>query len=255
MPTRSHFSEFEFDLPAALLRELIQLLDAMPAALLDTASASDIPEQQGVYQLFLKGELVYVGKTDAEAGLRARLVRHARKVQHRHDLDPALVSFKAVRIFVFTAVDLEAQLIKHYKGKGTTPAWNLSGFGSNDPGRKRDTTELKSDHFDILHKIDIDRECVAFQEERSMSVAELLETLNDAVPYIVRSERDAPRSKRPHPELTGAFVTVPRGNHSARSLLLLAGAALGAEWLITPLPGYIIVYRESTSYIHARPLS
>jgi hypothetical protein len=254
MPARSHFIEFEFDLPAALLRELIQLLDAMPAAPLDTASASRIPEEQGVYQLFLNGRLVYVGKTDAEAGLRARLTRHARKVQHRHGLDPAALSFKAVRVFVFTAVDLETQLIKHYKGKGAAPAWNLSGFGSNDPGRNRDNTELKDDHFDVVHPIDIDKGCVAFEEEETMSVAKLLDTLNDAVPYNVRSQRDAPRSKRPHPELDAAIVTVPRGSHSVRSLLLVARAALGAEWLITPLPGYIIVYRENTSYIHARPL-
>lgn len=254
MPAYSHFTEFEFDLPTALLRELIQLLDLMPAAPLDMASAIAIPEEQGVYQLFFKGTLVYVGKTDAEAGLRARLRRHAKKIQHRHGLDPAEVSFKAVRVFVFTAVDLETQLIKHYKDNGTAPVWNLSGFGSNDPGRKRDSTELKSDHFDILYPIDIDRRCVDFDEEEEMSVAKLLDTLNEKVPYIVRSQRVAPKSRRPHPELEAATVTVPNGSHNVRSLLLLAGAALGPEWLSTPLPGYIIVYRENTSYIHARTL-
>lgn len=254
MPSPANFKEFEFDLPTALLRDLIGLLDGMPTAPLHGTTAAAIPEEQGVYQLFLNGKLVYVGKTDAEAGLRARLTRHAKKIQHRHDLDPAAVSFKAVRVFVFTAVDLETQLIEHYKSKGTSPEWNLSGFGSNDPGRERDTTTLKDGHFDMRYKIDIDRDCVELGKTGTMSVAALLDTLKGSIPYVVRFQRKAPRSKQPHPELEDALVTVPSGTHSARSLLLLAQVALGPKWLITLLPGYIIVYRETASYIHARPL-
>lgn len=254
MPSPANFKEFEFDLPAALLRDLIGLLDGMPTAPLNATNAAAIPEEQGLYQLFFNGQLVYVGKTDAEAGLRARLVRHAKKIEHRHGLDPAAVSFKAVRIFVFTAVDLETQLIKHYKSKRMTPKWNSSGFGSNDPGRERDTTKLKSGHFDILYNIDIDRDCVSFEETEEMSVAALFEAIRSVVPYVVRSERTAPKSKQPHPDLEVALVTVPSGTHTVRSLLLLAQVALGSEWLVTLLPGYIIAYKEAAKYIHARPL-
>src|SRR5262245_61399412 len=130
------YFEFEFDLPGALLAHLINILDGMKSAPLTDSSLTAIPEEQGVYQLFLNHQLVYVGKTDAEAGLFNRLKRHLGKVQHRIGLNSALVSYKAVRIFVFTPVDLETQLIKHYGGiKAVT--WNGSGFGSNDPGRKR----------------------------------------------------------------------------------------------------------------------
>src|SRR5690242_2982896 len=102
MPSSSHFREFEFDLPQALLRDLVALLDGLtPVSLESGRIETQIPEEQGVYQLFLDGNLVYIGKTDAEAGLRARLTRHSRKIRQRQNLDPSRVSFKAVRIFVF----------------------------------------------------------------------------------------------------------------------------------------------------------
>ena len=101
------YVEFEFDLPEALLTRLINVFDGVESATLSKGNVDSIPEAQGVYQLFLDRSLVYVGKTDAEAGLRKRLERHALKVQHRRNLAPEQVSFKAVRIYVFTAVDLE----------------------------------------------------------------------------------------------------------------------------------------------------
>lgn len=105
------YVDFEFDLPGALLARLVQVLDTLPPATLSREFLDDIPDAQGVYQLFLDAALVYIGKTDAEAGLRKRLDRHRLKIQHRNGLDPNRVAFKAVRIYVFTAVDLETQLI------------------------------------------------------------------------------------------------------------------------------------------------
>ena len=150
------FEEFEFDLPDALLTHLIQALDGMAGTPLLPANVQEIPEAQGVYQLSLKGEIVYIGKTDADAGLRARLERHAWTIQHRRNLGPEDVTFKALRVFVFTAVDLETQLIRHYRSSSPV-AWNDSGFGSNDPGRERDTTNAKPEGFDSLFPIDFDR--------------------------------------------------------------------------------------------------
>jgi hypothetical protein len=108
---RPGYGEFEFDLPEALLRGLVAKLDGLSAAPLTLDTVSAIANEQGVYQLFLGGDLVYIGKTDGEAGLCQRLTRRARKVMHRRNLDPATVSFKALRVFVFTAVDLESYLI------------------------------------------------------------------------------------------------------------------------------------------------
>lgn len=125
------FVEFEFNLPDALLASLINVFDKMSGAPLTPENVQKIPEAQGVYMLLMRGQIVYIGKTDAEAGLRRRLDRHAWTIQHRAGLTVAEVAFKAVRIFVFTAIDLETQLIRHY----APVPWNNSGFGSNDPGR------------------------------------------------------------------------------------------------------------------------
>lgn len=139
------FTDFEFDLPEALLARLIDEFDSLHAAPLNKTAVEQVPDKQGVYQLFLDRELVYVGKTDAEAGLNRRLRRHEEKIQHRPLLDPKRVSFKAVQIYVFTAVDLETQLINHYKDKKMPAVWNNSGFGANDVGQERDTTKYKDD--------------------------------------------------------------------------------------------------------------
>ena len=147
------YVEFEFDLSDALLTRLVRLLDGMEPTPLTAANAANIPEGQGVYQLFHNGVLVYIGKTDSDAGLPQRLRRHVRSIQNRQNLDVVEVSFNAVRIFVFTAMDLETLLIRSY-GR---PGWNNSGFGSNDPGRNRDRTRLRPEGFDARYPINVDR--------------------------------------------------------------------------------------------------
>lgn len=245
------FKEFEFDLPCALLRDLTQLLDGMGSASLDKATVEEsIPEAQGVYQLFLDDTLVYIGKTDSEAGLRKRLTRHARKIQHREKLDPARVSFKAVRIFVFTAVDLEQQLIKHYSGREDGLAWTNSGFGANDPGRKRDTTKLKENHFDVRYPINIKVGLGATATPGDFTVADVLAKLKEEVPYVVRFENNGRRARMPHVDLETARITIPVGHPTAEDILGLIATAL-PEWQITVLPGYIIIYREHQNYPHA----
>ena len=255
-PSADWFKEFEFDLPRALLRDLVELLDGMGRAPLDTATVNArIPEEQGVYQLFLDDALVYVGKTDSDAGLNQRLGRHAKKIQQRHNLDPLRVSFKAVRIFVFTAVDLEQQLIKHYATtSGAGLAWNNSGFGSNDPGRERDTTTLKDDHFDLLYPIDIDVPLGPSAAVGNFTVAEVLATLKDEVSYVVRYQNLGGRSRKPHADLEATRVDIPAGGHTARSVLRLVQAALGTDWQVTVQPGYLMIYKEHRPYPHAQPL-
>jgi hypothetical protein len=126
----------------------------MTAAQLAHSNLVGVPDAQGVYQLLLNDDIVYIGKTDGEAGLKQRLSRHCYTVLHRKNLSTLDVTFKAIRVFVFTAIDLETQLIRHYSRPKV--AWNNSGFGSNDPGRNRDDTALNSQSFDALYPIDID---------------------------------------------------------------------------------------------------
>jgi hypothetical protein len=240
------YVEFEFDLPEALLTKLIEIFAALPSAQLTGENIEPIPEAQGVYQLFLNGKLVYVGKTDAEAGLRKRLFRHYGKIQHRRNLDPGSVSFKAVRVYVFTAVDLEAQLIKHYNA--TAPVeWNLSGFGSNDPGRRRDMTRYKDGHFDLSYPIDIDLP-MDFVIGDNQKAADILFDLKQRLPYTFRFESAPDSARKPHPDLKEAITIEPLAPMTVRSVITAVLRQLPPGWQATKLPSTLILYKEQQNY-------
>lgn len=242
------YVEFEFDLPGALLARLIEVLDTLEPVPLNAENLRGVPEEQGVYQLLLDDKLVYIGKTDADAGLLKRLNRHARKIIHRAALDPARVSFKAVRIFVFTAIDLESDLIRHYGGVKAI-AWNGSGFGSNDPGRNRDTTKVDPQNFDALYPIDIDRE-LAFAIEGGETATSAAARLKDALPYTFRYQGGdgGGRSRNPHPDFEAASLAALAGPVTARVAIRHIVDALPAGWQATALPGYVILYKETRDY-------
>lgn len=241
------FVEFEFDLPDALLASLIKICDGMSAASLTPQNVITIPEAQGVYQLLHNGKIVYIGKTDADAGLRRRLERHAWTIQHRLNLAPADVTFKAVRIFVFTAIDLEAQLIRHYSNVAPL-LWNNSGFGSNDPGRNRDDTDLRPTGFDAKYPIDLDHD-VHFSVETGTSASAVLTGLRAALPYTLRVEAEERNKRRSHAELVSTIVkTLPAAPRTTRSVLLAVLASLPPGWQATALAGRVILYRETKSY-------
>ena len=253
------YESLEFDLPVALTERLIELFDGMPQGKLSAATIKEHVEAdaQGVYQLFVDSELVYIGKTDADAGLGKRLLRHATKVASRKNLKPAAVTFKAVRVFVFTVMDLEQLLIKHYEGKASTNelgkrglAWNHSGFGSNDPGRNRDASAVKSDHFDALYPIDLDYKITMPHAGTPTSVSDVLIHLKSKLPYLLRFESAATK-KASHADFEAAKVTLAKRVDTVRSVLKQIAAALGPQWQLTPLPGYIILYKENTKYKHA----
>ena len=250
MPPPVYFKDLEFNLPKALREQLVELFAQMGQGALDQETVErDVPEAQGVYQLLLDDELVYIGKTDAEAGLRKRLVRHARKIRSRLNLEPSRVTFKAVRVYVFTAMDLETLLIKYYKDEGGIDlSWNLSGFGSNDPGRRRDETELKPGHFDKLYPINLDLQVDLEPNPDGLTAAQVLGQINEKVSYTIRSQNKGGKSRKPHPDLEAATVTLPQTDNTVRNLLRRVRAALGDSWQVTALPGYVIVYKESKRY-------
>ena len=241
----------EFDLPSALLTQLVELLDSMPSESLAQGKLKEVPEEQGVYQLFLDENLVYIGKTDAEAGLKKRLSRHCEKIKNRAGLQPGIVKFKAVRIYVFTAMDLETQLIDHYKSTLGKLEWQNSGFGSNDPGRKRDSG--KPGVFDSTFPIDIDLPFDAQLEPGTFSVSDALNSLKRIVPYVVRFER-VKKGQAPHTDLSAASITIHKGIDTPRKLLEEVKIALSADWQITALPGYVIIYKESNKYTSGQVL-
>lgn len=252
------FEEFEFDLPRALKVELISLLDGMKSAPLQSTSTKKLPEAQGIYQLFHKGSLVYVGKTDAESGLRTRLSRHAQKIMHRPTLTGA-VRYKAVRLMVFTAMDLETQLIGHYRAlKNGSAAWNGSGFGSNDPGRRRETTNRQPDGFDNQHPISIDLKG-EYLAPGSMPVATALSTLKSTLPYTLRyetlrDERGRAQRTKPHLELLKTSVVIPKPPHTVRELMHVIRNGLGSKWQATLFASHVILYKEQHVYHYGKVL-
>lgn len=238
--------EFEFDLPDALLTSLVNVFDKMKGAALIHDAVNALPDAQGVYQLLLNNAVVYIGKTDGDAGLRRRLLRHAGTIQQRKNLPIGSVSFKAVRVFVFTAIDLETQLIRHYEAKAPV-LWQKSGFGSNDPGRNRDDTDMAPDGFDAKYPIDLDQP-IDVELRANMPLSNVTALLRAAVPYYFRVEV-AQRGKRgPHPDLASAVLKADLKQPTMSQALNAILTALPEGWQATSLAGRVILYKENREY-------
>ena len=245
----AYFANLEFDLQGALIRQLVDLFDSMPKANLTAKALAAIPvDAQGVYQLFVKDEMMYIGKSDNEAGLLKRLSKHAGKVSGRKNLKPRDVHFKAVRLYVFTVVDVEQQLIAHYKKGKDSISWNNSGFGSNDPGRERDTSKLKDNHFDKRYPIDIDIPIKLGDLGQELTVVDALERLKSKLPYLLRYQKRGPLSDI---ELKSSKIKIEKSSNTTREVLRKVAKSLGEEWQVTVLLGYIILYRETKTYPHS----
>lgn len=236
------YAEFEFDLPGALLEQLVGAFERLAPVALNSSNVTQIVDAQGVYQVFLDNALVYVGKTDAEAGLRKRLARHAKKISSRRNLDPARVTFRAIRIFVFTAMDLESDLIRHFGGVKRI-AWNGSGFGSNDPGRERDTTRIKNSNFDALYPIDIDCS-LDFSIADAQLATDAIIQLKSKLPYTFRVEGSKSGGRGPHPELIGISLSKLVAFPTCRMAVVHIVSHLPPGWQATALRGYVILYKE-----------
>ena len=103
------------------------------------------PRESGVYALYFRGQLVYIGKasrgtTKSKRTLRARLSEHRIKISKRQNIALAEMECRYLTFvsewWVFAA---EFALMAHYN-----PAWNDSGFGSKTPGRGRPGTHRVS---------------------------------------------------------------------------------------------------------------
>ncbi|MGH4000941.1 MAG: Eco29kI family restriction endonuclease [Pseudonocardiaceae bacterium] len=192
-----------------------------------------------MYELFLAGQRVYVGK--ASKSLPARLRNHARKLSGRGGLTLANVSF----ICLYVDEDLEAAapetlLIKKYRNTGGSP-WNTNGFGNKDPGRNRDTSEIAANHFDALYPINLNA-TVELAPGR-WQVEELLNEVKAQLPYNLRYDRRA----KPRGDYQ-ATLHVESPTPSTRQLAELIIGALPIGWQLTALPGYAILYQETIDY-------
>jgi hypothetical protein len=141
---------FAFDLDTGIRSQVVQRLESSP--LLHLARGAG-PPSSGIYALYYKRGLVYVGKaskgtTKSKRTLRARLSEHAAKISGRKNisLDDMRCRYLTLESewWVFAA---EFALIAHYQ-----PEWNASGFGSKVPGKGRPGTNRVSRWDDLFPK-------------------------------------------------------------------------------------------------------
>lgn len=148
-----------------------------------------------------------------------------------------------MRVFVFTAVDLETQLIKLYS-KTETVSWNKSGFGSNHPGQRRDTTYYKPNHFEARFPIDIAR-ALDFALPRTGSAAQLLRALKANLPYLIRFQGNGGKRRVAHDDLKDTIVTLdPSTPLTPESVLAQVIPQLPQGWHATLLPSHVIIYKD-----------
>jgi hypothetical protein len=255
-PELAGYVEYEIDIERVLREELPGVVEDVTIAPLTMEAVMALPAgAKGAYVLFEKGHPVYAGKTDTTHGFRSRLGRHATTIQHRHNLDPATIGFKAIRILVFSNFDVEAILIKALrKADATALIWNTSGFGSNDPGHRRETQEPAA--FDVQRPIDIDRPLG--MRAATYALLELLVGLKDGLPYLLRYQTDPVPGKkttvdyrRGHEDQRAAPSVVIDESDSMRIVMAKVLQALPDGWQATIFPDRVILYKEDTRYDYA----
>lgn len=148
MPENSdphHFEfdhHFDFDLDRAIREQVVEKLEASPLLPLEKGIG---PKLSGIYALYFKHRLVYVGKASKETTksgrtLRERLNEHVSKISKRQNITLSQMSCRFLTFdsewWVFAA---EFALMVYYN-----PEWNASGFGSKTPGKGRPGTERVS---------------------------------------------------------------------------------------------------------------
>jgi hypothetical protein len=142
MPNSGDAHHFEFDLDRGIRSQVVEKLESLPRLPLQKGVG---PAESGIYALYFKGELVYIGKASKELTvsgrtLRARLNEHISKLKGRqnmalNDMECSYLTFSS-EWWVWAA---EFALIVHYE-----PGWNKSGFGSKTPGKGRPGTHRVS---------------------------------------------------------------------------------------------------------------
>nr|MDT0664264.1 hypothetical protein [Micromonospora sp. DSM 115978] len=180
--TVDSFAEFKLSITKALADQLAEALDPLVPSPLTAENLDRLEDRPGVYVLFLDGRRVYVGKT--AKGLPGRLGQHLRKISGRVGLSLHRMSFICVYVDKdMDSVAPERMLIAKYVPLGGVP-WNNNGFGNKDPGRKRDHSLVKINHFDAEYPIDLNTSVTPPSGTQSVSAA--LAMLKKASPFNLR---------------------------------------------------------------------
>lgn len=130
---------FDFNLDRGIREQVVEKLEASPLLSLSKGVA---PNESGIYALYFRGELVYIGKatkelTKSRRSLRARLNERVGKIESRQNISLDEMKCRYLTLVSdWWVIAAEFALVTHYQ-----PKWNASGFGSKVPGVGRPGTE------------------------------------------------------------------------------------------------------------------
>jgi hypothetical protein len=133
---------FEFDLDPGIRDQVVKKLESSPLLPLQKGVG---PQESGIYALYYKGKLVYIGKasketTKSKRTLRGRLSEHCGKISGRRNITLADVKCRYLTVpSEWWLIAAEFALVTYYVARGDLE-WNFSGFGSKTPGIGRPGT-------------------------------------------------------------------------------------------------------------------
>lgn len=267
MSEPTHSDQFKLSITKALGDQLDEALKQLKPAPLTPenihylelqASEKRLNHRSGVYQLYRKAEdrsagasdaseqreeFIYVGKADS---LSDRLSQHYRKLTGRHNIDMNDISFTA--LFVeedFSALAPERLLIN--KHRDTAIAWNNIGFGPKDPGRNRDKTKLKDNHFDVQYPINLDI-TVSGLHTGHQELPKYLDEVKKKLPYNFRFQSIKKQQGKPLREL---MIEAPASTMTADEVFRLISTVIPEGWKISALMGYVIMYPDNPETYNA----
>ncbi len=231
------FAHFDLDLVSALGGQLVEAFAKLDAGSFTVEHITQVPPERGVYQLLRNDTLVYVGKANK---LPNRLTQHHRKITGRQNVNVSEMTFKCLSLPKnWIPLTHEETLIEYYKSQGGICEWNGIGFGPNDPGKERDTTNKPPEGFDSKFPIREDWPCTTIKAG-DWNVNKLLIEMKDKLPYLLRYDKK-------HHDYKKLRVRVPKDGMSAIELMTLITKTLPG-WQSTRFVSHMILYKGEREY-------
>lgn len=236
---------FDLDIPQAVREQLDAKFQTLTTDPLVPETIRSLLPGQGVYELFHQGLLVYAGKADK---LRGRLLNHCKKIGGRQNISAADVFFKCLYLgpnwITFAAEDA---LIRMYSSQGSCQ-WNGLGFGPKDPGKRRDETVLKPEHWDLQYPIRYDFPLTEIQPA-TYECLTLLRLMKKQLPFNLRYHKTKSGSvKSGHPDYADITIQIPVAGMPAHEMLILIAKSLPSGWQATRFPHQFTLYKELKDY-------
>ena len=231
---RSFAAPFSLNITEALRSQLTAAMRRLHPAPLTIENLAAVEARPGVYILLDEDGPTYIGKADKS--LRSRLADHFRKLSGRTGNILGRIKFQCLYIEEdIAAIAPERMLIKGL-AEVSALRWNNTGFGNNDPGKERDSSQVKHNHFDAQFPIDLTFRVALEPPADQPTIGDLMPELKRTMPFVFRY---------PKLDRETAALRVPReafGVHTVEDAMQVLARNLPENWKIIALPGYVIAY-------------